>query len=173
MSHFWVLGSVASRIHAEQVVDRLRLKGVRGSEMFVVWPVITGTSHGRSDSGRVLCDIAKSGPLGCISGLDAVSTSEPLPIIAGGPILKLIGQGIPADLVAGLTRMGLDETSAHQWVNRLSDGAILIGAAADTSARMAQIARALKTTGAGPITTLAPEATPAVRPLESRLAQFA
>ena len=124
MQQCWVFAVATSRLHAEQVVERLRAGGVSAGDVSVLVPV-PATGASARPLGTVL-SIAKSGPLGWLRSLVELPCALGLPAIAGGPLGDLLDAAGTGGLLPALESLNVVEGDARRLLARVEDGQVLL-----------------------------------------------
>jgi hypothetical protein len=173
MQQCWVFAVAVSRLHAEQVVERLRAGGVSAGDVSVVVPVSASGPAGRS-LGTVL-SIAKSGPLGWLRSLAELPSLAGLPAIAGGPLGDLLDTAGHGGLLPALESLQVTEGEARRLIARLEAGQVLLSVRTASPTRFALTCDLFRRAGATDLTVGHPaeKPSPASRQAAFALPRFA
>jgi hypothetical protein len=148
MQHSGVFAVAASRIHAEQIVERLRGLRIPGSDVSLLLPVRRAIHPAQSASLSAAHGIAVSGALGWIRGLEAVSLQNGEGLVAGGPVLECLGNPQTPQVADVLEAMGVAEADAQRLEDELSSGNVVVGVRSDDPARLRQARNLFQRVGA-------------------------
>jgi hypothetical protein len=148
MQHSCVFAVAASRIHAEQIVERLRGLRIPCSDVSLLLPVRREIHPVQSAPLSAAHGIAVSGALGWIRGLDAVSLQSGEGLVAGGPVLKFLENPHNKKVASVLQAMGVLEADAQRLEDELSAGNAIVGVRSDDPACLRQARNLFQRVGA-------------------------
>lgn len=151
MQHSWVFAVAGSRLHAEQIVERLRLFHLPRSDASVLLPKPQSARRAQDDPLTATRDIALSGALGWIDGLAVVTLADGAGWVAGGPLLASL-QNADTVMHKVFQELGVPTPDAHQLERSLREGNALVAARSDDSARLNAVCSLLKQSGASAVT---------------------
>jgi hypothetical protein len=156
-----VIGIVPTVVQANAIVEELRNRGFKNTDLSVVMPdeasfrdfghekhskAPEGTTAGAS-TGFVL-----GGALGWLAGAGALVVPALGPLLVAGPIVAALSGaalgGSFGGLVGALIGMGIPEIEAKQYEGKLKDGNVLISVHTETSDAVKFAEETFKTIGA-------------------------
>jgi hypothetical protein len=141
----WVFAVAVSRLHAEQIIERLKTFHVPRTDVSVLLPGQREVRPGQTEAVSATRGIAQSGALGWVGGLDVVSLPDRGAWLAGGPLLGSLEQPGSAGLMEALQEKGAASDDARRLVDRLEQqGSALVAVRCDNPTRLRQICRLLQ-----------------------------
>lgn len=126
MQQSWVFAAVASRLHAEQVVERLKADGVASDDVSVLVPGPPREEGAAKPSIDVIRAVARCGALSWLAPLHVVSTPDGSQLVAGGPLGDLVDEPGSGGLEGVLEGLKVGRTPAQKLIEQLGSGRPLV-----------------------------------------------
>ena len=169
------------RKRAEQIVEQLRLEGIRYPDMSVLLPDPRSTAqfahekHTKAPEGAAMGGAAGGvvgGTLGLLAGIGALAIPGLGPFIAAGPIMAaLSGAAVGAGalgIAGALIGLGLPEIEAKRYESKVRGGRVLISVRCESDEQVERVRDIFDRYDAEDIShavdaTVTPEAAPTLR----------
>jgi len=176
-----LVGLLATREQAEDIVIALRQADIPTQDISVLFPDKTGTrefaheQHTKAPEGAVAGASAGGvigGTLGLLAGIGSLAIPGLGPFIAAGPIMATLSGGAAGAALGGITGalvgMGIPEIEAKQYEGKVSKGSILLSVHIDNPDERTRAKNILTAGGALDIKSIGEQRAPQGQPAPHR-----
>jgi hypothetical protein len=161
-----VICTVKSRAQAEAVVERLKVAGLRSTDISVLLSDAEGSKEFAVDNKTKAPEGAAAGVgtgaligggLGWLAGIGALAIPGLGPLIAAGPIMAALGGAAVVGTLGGLTGalvgLGIPEYEAKRYEGHIKGGRALIAVHSENSDETKRAKEVFESVGAEDIST--------------------